>query len=171
MGVLNSPTPASRYRLAPRDALAQRAQAAVEETLLAKARRLNNAGYPAPLLAWQPHLRAVTDAAQKREDERAADLCNTLGYHLNAIGDLAGARPYYERALAIDEKVLGPDHPDTAIDLNNLGYLLQAMGDLAGARLYYERALSLFEARLGPDHPNPRIVRGNLAALDRLEEG
>jgi hypothetical protein len=39
------------------------------------------------------------------------------------MGDLAGARPYYERALAIREKALGPDHPDTAQSLNNLAVL------------------------------------------------
>ena len=43
-----------------------------------------------------------------------------------------GARPYYERALAICEKALGPDHPDTAMSLNNLGALLNEQGDLAG---------------------------------------
>ena len=35
-------------------------------------------------------------------------------------------RPYVERALAIYEKALGPDHPDTAGSLNNLGGLLYA---------------------------------------------
>ncbi len=59
------------------------------------------------------------------------------------MGDLAAARPYLERALAIYEKALGPDHPDTATSLNNLGGLLQAMGDLAAARPYYERALAI----------------------------
>ena len=44
-----------------------------------------------------------------------------------------GARPLYERALAIYEKSLGPDHPNTAFSLNNLAGLLQAQGDLAGA--------------------------------------
>ncbi len=81
-----------------------KAQAAVEGALLAKAYRLNNAGYPAPLLAWQPHLRAVTDAAQVREDERAAGLCNEFGYHLYMIGDYPVARPHLERALAIRSK-------------------------------------------------------------------
>jgi hypothetical protein len=38
-----------------------------------------------------------------------AGLGNTLGYHLQMIGDLAGARPYYERALAIFEQVLPAD--------------------------------------------------------------
>ena len=39
---------------------------------------------------------------------------------LQAQGDYAEARPLYERALAIPEKALGPDHPDVATSLNNL---------------------------------------------------
>jgi hypothetical protein len=41
----------------------------------------------------------------------------------------------YERALAIDEKVLGSEHPATATSLNNLAFLLEDQGDHAGARL------------------------------------
>ena len=145
----------------------EEARNAVEESLWAEARRLNNAGIPGPLLAWQTHLRAVTESAQLRDDTAAAGLCNTLGYHLRMIGDYPGARPYYERALAIWEKVLvlGAEHPDTARSLNNLGFLFQSEDDLAGARSCYERALAIWEARLGPDHPDTKLARGNLAAL------
>ena len=90
---------------------------------------------------------------------------NNMGSLLQAMGDHAAARPYYERALAIRLEVLGEQHPDTASSLNNMGYLLQAMGDHAAARPYYERALAIFEAALGPEHPNTRIVRDNLARL------
>ncbi|HVR98913.1 MAG TPA: tetratricopeptide repeat protein, partial [Thermoanaerobaculia bacterium] len=38
-------------------------------------------------------------------------------------GDLAAARPYYERALAIFEARLGPDHPDTKTVRENLAAL------------------------------------------------
>ena len=41
------------------------------------------------------------------------------------------ARPLYERALAICEKALGPEHPHTALSLNNLAVLLNGHGDLA----------------------------------------
>ena len=41
-------------------------------------------------------------------------------------GDYTGAKPLYGRAIAIDEKALGPDHPDLATDLNNLALLLSA---------------------------------------------
>ncbi len=140
-------------------------QAAVEKALLAEANRLNNAGYPAPLLAWQSHLRAVTGGAQMRADERAASLCNTLGYHLKTIGDYPGARPYYERALDIREQALSPEHPDTATSLNNLGALLRAMGNLAGARPYFERALVIWEQALGPEHPDTASSLNNLGYL------
>jgi tetratricopeptide (TPR) repeat protein len=142
------------------------AQGAVEETLLAEANRLNKAGAPGPLLAWQPHLRAVTEGAQERDDERAAGLCNTMGYHLNMIGAYGPARPYLERALSIREAGLGPEHPSTATSLNNLGSLLQDQGEYAAARPYLERALRIVEAGLGPEHPYSRTVRGNLARLD-----
>ena len=50
---------------------------------------------------------------------------------LQDLGDLPAARAYLERALAIDERVYGPDHPEVATDVNNLGNLLQDSGRLA----------------------------------------
>ncbi len=84
---------------------------------------------------------------------------------LQAQGDLAAARPLFERALAIREKALGPDHPDTATSLNNLAELLQAQGDLAAARPLFERALAIREKALGPDHPDTATSLNNLAFL------
>ncbi len=48
---------------------------------------------------------------------------NNLGALLRAQGDLAGAKPYYERALAIREAVLGPQHPDTRTSRDRLASL------------------------------------------------
>jgi Tetratricopeptide repeat len=45
---------------------------------------------------------------------------------LQAKGDLVGARPLYQRALAINEKVLGPEHPNTHRVRNNFARLLLA---------------------------------------------
>ena len=81
------------------------------------------------------------------------------------MGDLPGARPYYKRSLAINEKVLGPEHPATATSLTNLGALLDAMGDPAGARPYLERALAIREKVLGPEHPATAASLNNLGFL------
>ena len=53
-----------------------------------------------------------------------------MGVLLKAMGDLEGALPYLEQALAVRKKVLGEEHPDTAQSLNNMGALLKAMGKL-----------------------------------------
>ena len=40
------------------------------------------------------------------------------------------AKQTYERALEIDRRVLGDDHPRVAMRLNNLAIVAQNMGDL-----------------------------------------
>jgi tetratricopeptide (TPR) repeat protein len=62
---------------------------------------------------------------------------------LLATNRLAEAEPMYRRALAIDEKSYGPDHPDVATDLNNLAELLRATNRLAEAEPMYRRALEI----------------------------
>ena len=86
---------------------------------------------------------------------------------LKAQGDLEGAKKCYQRALAIDEKALGPEHTSVAIDVNNLGSALKAEGDREGAKKCYSRALDIFEKQLGKDHPNTIVVRNNLQALQK----
>ena len=88
---------------------------------------------------------------------------------LQAQGDLAGARAAVERALAIDEKSFGPDHPSVALDVNNLGNVLQAEEDLAGARAAYERALRILEKSLPADHPNIATAREKLRIVVEQE--
>ena len=51
---------------------------------------------------------------------------NNLAGLLRDQGDLAGARPLFERALAIREKVLGPEHPHTIRARDNLAKLRHA---------------------------------------------
>ena len=54
------------------------------------------------------------------------------------------------RALAIDEKSFGPDHPNVARDLNNLAQLLQATNRLAEAEPLMRRALVDRREKLRP---------------------
>jgi tetratricopeptide (TPR) repeat protein len=79
----------------------------------------------------------------------------------------AEARPLYERALAIRLRVLGPEHPDTAMSLDKLARLLQDQGDLEGACPMFERALTIREKSLGPEHSDTATSRAryNLARL------
>jgi tetratricopeptide (TPR) repeat protein len=111
------------------------------------------------MLPLLPHLRHITDAALERADAQAAALATNLGYCLNMIADYAAARPLYERALAIWEQVLGPEHPATATSLNNLAVLCYNEGKLAEAAALMRRALAISEQVLGPQHPDTAISR------------
>jgi tetratricopeptide (TPR) repeat protein len=138
---------------------------AVEDVLLAEAERLYRAGYPGPLLALHPHLRTVAAAAQSREDAQTARLDTALGNTLRLLGDYAGAQPVSERALALRERLLDPDHPDVATSLNNLAELYRIQGRYDAAAPLYQRALALRERALGPDHPDVATSLNNLALL------
>ncbi|MBL7033859.1 MAG: tetratricopeptide repeat protein, partial [Candidatus Delongbacteria bacterium] len=52
---------------------------------------------------------------------------------LEKTNRLSEAESLYGRALEINEKSLGPDHPETARNLNNLALLFQATNRLMEA--------------------------------------
>ncbi len=106
---------------------------------------------------------ALQRCLQIRPDD--ATVLNNTALSLDEAGDYAAAEPLFRRALAINEKALGPDHPEVAANLNNLAMLLSAKGDYAGAEPLYRRALAIDERALGPDHPNLAPPLNNLAAL------
>ena len=85
------------------------------------------------------------------------DLADTLG-NLSSImarsGDLAAALPHGERAVALRETELGPDHPDLARELHNVGSLHAQLGRFDDALPMLERALEIKRARLRPQHPD-----------------
>ena len=113
-----------------------------------------------------PHALAVARRADEAEiAEPTGRLFNQLGLLFDAKADYAEAEPLMRRALAIDEKSYGPDHPDVAIRLNNLAQLLQATNRLAEAEPLMRRALAIDEKSYGPDHPNVAIRLNNLAGL------
>lgn len=71
----------------------------------------------------------------------------------------------YQRTLAGKEKVLGPDHPSTAITVNNLGTLCRDQGKLDEAEKMYQRALAGKEKALGPDHTSTLETVNNFGNL------
>ena len=97
----------------------------------------------------------------------AAQSLSDVGNVLYDLRELPAAREAFERAEAILEAQLGPDHPEVARSLNDLGNVLYGLGDLASARRVFERAVAIREARLGPDHPDVAVSLNNLGNVLR----
>jgi len=78
-----------------------------------------------------------------------------------------GVRPekLYLQALELQQRLLGPDHPDIAHTLNNLALYYKALGRLAEARPLYERALAMFRKTEGASHADTAATMYNLAQL------
>lgn len=114
---------------------------------------------------YQESANIYREAADLRPDD--ATIMNNLALSLTLAGSYADAGPLYKRALAIDEKALGPHHPGVATDLNNLAGLYVRQGKYAEAEPLFKRALTILEKALGDDHPNVATVLENYAALLR----
>jgi tetratricopeptide (TPR) repeat protein len=103
------------------------------------------------------------------ENTRTATCLSNLAGFLQSHGDLAGAQPRFERAIAIREKTLGSGDPTTNRDRCDLARVLLAMGHPAQALALSETALAAHAKALGPN--NPWTTRVNAKALDALGRG
>jgi Tetratricopeptide repeat len=92
----------------------------------------NPASWPRCVLLT-PHVLASckTQQADRAANVECANLLIRAGNYFHGRAAYSEGRSLFERALAIREKVLGPEHPDTATSLNNLALLLKNHGELA----------------------------------------
>jgi len=140
-------------------------QVMVEAALVQATMKLREDSFPLGSVAYAPHLELCVANGEGREDDVALALLNNLGKMLFFQGNWATALPVYERALAIRERLLDPDHLDTATCLSNLAIVLRALGHPQAARPLHERALAIRERMLGSDHPDTASSLSNLAIV------
>jgi tetratricopeptide (TPR) repeat protein len=120
---------------------------------------------PLIALAWQ---------LLERNDSQGAYLANQVFGPLRNLGGFAEAEQLLRVALSLDERTLGPDHPNVATSLNNLAALLHESNRLEEAEVLYRRALAIDERSFGANDAKVATCLNNLAALlydtDRLKE-
>jgi tetratricopeptide (TPR) repeat protein len=157
-----------------RDGLSKEDQKAWAE----RAVRIVNSSFPNPKFEnWPicdrllPHALACSRFINIFSMESAEEglLLSRAGYYLNQRAEYAQAEPLYQRALAIDERALGAEHPDTAASLNNLAVLYYDQAQYNDAEPLFRRALAIRESVLGPEHPNAATTLNNLAELYRTQ--
>ena len=116
----------------------------------------------------RPRLGSATFGAANRGRLRADRQARRLTEEARQLrngGKYDTALPLAERALAIREKALGPDHPDVALSLFNLAWLAKVKQDFAQAEALYKRALDIQERALGPDHRAVTTTLNDMAVM------
>jgi len=126
-------------------------------------------------------LRQAVEAAEPEIAKAFADrplveasIRNVLGETYWYLGEYRQGSQQHEKALALRESLLGPDHPDTLSSCFNLATAYYSAGRNDKALPLLEQTLKRREAKLGPDHPDTLISRDQLAlaykSAGRLDE-
>ena len=153
----------------------------LDEALVIR-RRVNDADGPeiAALLGDQGRLWLQRGEAQKANelllqalaierragnDPAIAKTLNSLGMVSQNLEKLDDAGRYYDEALAIRSRVLGPTHPDTSFTRGNLAALYYQQSNFEKAAPIFRETVELRRKTLGDDHPSLATSRNNLAVV------
>ena len=90
---------------------------------------------------------------------------NNLAMLRRLQGKFDQAEVLYQRAVEVEQKNFGQDHPEVATTLMSLAALYRARGNGDGAAQTYRRALALIEKSLGAQDPLALEARARLAEL------
>lgn len=102
----------------------------------------------------------VEDDAQTEEE---SEVCEHFPLLVQADGDAARQRQFYERALYIREGVYGTEHCELVVALTKLGNVWGRLGVVEHKYELLERALNIQLKELGPKHREVAVIRFNLA--------
>src|SRR5262245_22628392 len=92
-----------------------------------------------------------TFGANARE---TATALNNLALTYQYLARYSEVEPLFRRAIEINERVLGKDHPTLATNYNNLAVLFRDQGRYDQAEPLLRRSIEINEKVLGKDHPN-----------------
>jgi non-specific serine/threonine protein kinase/serine/threonine-protein kinase len=107
----------------------------------------------------------AAERAAADQPETAASLHEILGATYRGLGLYEDAARHFRQCLALREKTLGPDHPDTFASMGNLAPVLRALGKWEEAEPLLARALEGLRATRGPEHRDTLVSLANSAQL------
>ncbi len=103
--------------------------------------------------------------AGQPEGELSTRLFYAQGNHALVRGDYERGLSFLRRALALQERLFGPEHPRVAFTLTSLGFALRKLGRSEEGVAYVKRALAILKGVLGETHPSVANVHLALAQL------
>jgi len=116
---------------------------------------------------WLPHAMMCAKWIEQEafSSEGSAHLLHQSGYYLSNRARHREAEPFCSQALSMNERLFGPEHPNTTISLNNLADLYRLQGQFAKAEPLLKRSLGNKLKVFGNSHPDTAISIGNLGQL------
>jgi tetratricopeptide (TPR) repeat protein len=105
--------------------------------------------------------------AQGRLHPKVSDDLNQLGLNAYLQAKPEVAVRYWRQNLALDERVIGPNHPDLALTLNSLARVMIEQRKFREALPLLTRSAKIFGAQKGDTHDDFAFIFSNLALAKR----
>jgi tetratricopeptide (TPR) repeat protein len=86
------------------------------------------------------------------------------------MGQFERVEPLYQKSLAIKEKLLGEEHPDTATSYNNLSIFYYNTEDIERAYKYMKKAIEIWERVLPKNHLNLINAKNGLIIIQQKQK-
>ncbi len=90
---------------------------------------------------------------------------NAIGYYNNKLGKTEDALTNYLKAVAIIEKVKGPQSKTKSIYYNNLATAYEKLYKLSEALEYYKKTLKIYKDKLPKNHPYIATTSADIANI------
>ena len=97
--------------------------------------------------------------------EKVARVYHAAGFGLNELGQYDNALKWYFKSLAINENMLGKEHPHIATTYNNIATVYDNQGKYTDALEWYFKALPIKENVLGKEHSSTATTYNNIAGV------
>jgi tetratricopeptide (TPR) repeat protein len=122
-----------------------------------------------------PHAVEIAEQAEEQWgentniQERAAFIYHATGYGLMQQGYYPEALKWHLKNMAIEVKVLGEEHPNTATTYNNIALVYDAQGNYPEAMKWHQKALVIREKVQGKEHPDTAATYHNMAGVYQIQ--
>ncbi|KDE75751.1 TPR repeat protein [Aspergillus oryzae 100-8] len=113
---------------------------------------------------YMPHaLSLIAEADFQKEQENYINFIKNIGMCLYSDGRWKEAERLQVQVLELRKQVLGPEHPDTLINIAGLASIYWNQGQWREAEELEIQVLELRKQVLGPEHPDTLISMHNMA--------
>jgi tetratricopeptide (TPR) repeat protein len=113
---------------------------------------------------------ATVDGTEDASPKMFLTAASTLAYLCGEQGDEAGAIALYSEVLAMQSRILGPEHPETLSTKANLAATMSRQGNYEEAKRLEMSVLRTMQRVLGPAHPHTLFAKENLECTLRCAQ-
>lgn len=113
---------------------------------------------------------AMTDTAKFKDDDvRLGSTYYEMGQLNIRIQNYTLAKEYYERALAVQQKLLGAESLEAADSLYGIALCNQQLGDQLAAEIFLKRVDEIWKKKLGPKDPKLISILPSMASYASMK--